>query len=160
MVAMEQQSKPPSKPGTKISKTLILGVLVLVFGILSVFGNYVQWANSERTRAKIMTSQEQWVRRGSNYLKLQVSYDAGGKSMQGEVYAIPAGLDPTASDAGIDVIYKKDRPSDVIAAATLESKRKSIPWIIGAGLVLCVVGVFFQFSRKIVPRPIGASAGL
>ena len=145
---MKQEPTRTSKPGTTISKTLIVGVLVLGCGLLSIFGNYVQWANPEKTRAIIVTSREQWVRRGSNYLKLQVSYDVDGKSVQGEVYAMPAELEATASDGGIDVIYKKDRPSDVIAVAILQEKRKTIPWIIGTGMVLFVLGLFFQFSRK------------
>ena len=131
-----------------MSKTLIAGILVLAFGMLSIFGNYVQWAGAVRTTAKILTSKEQWVRRGSNYLKLQVAYEVDGKTTQSEVYVMPDDLDTNASDGRIELFYKKEQPSDVIAVATLQDKRKNIPWIIAAGAILSGVGLFFQFCQN------------
>jgi hypothetical protein len=146
---MNQESWSVSKPRAMMSKTLIVCILILAFGTLSIFGNYVQWTDAVKTSAEILTAKEQWVRRGSNYLKLQVRYDVDGKSVQGEVYAMPDDLGANSCDGGIDVVYKRKNPSDVISAAILQDKRRSIPWIICAGLVLTAVGLYRQFGQRL-----------
>jgi len=145
---MNQESVPTVKGSARVSKTLVVGVLVLAFGALSIAGNYVQWAGAVRTRARILTAKEQWVRRGSNYLKLQVAYDVDGRSVTGEVYAMPDELSADAGDGGIDVVYKKESPSRVIAEATLQEKRKLIPWIISARTILTAAGLYLQFATR------------
>jgi len=145
---MAQESVPVAKHRKKVSKTLIVGVLVLAYGVLSIFGNYVQWAGAVKAKAQILTAKEQWVRRGSDYLKLQVRYDVDGKPVTGEVYAFPSELDENSADGGIDVIYKKQRPTYVVSEATLQDKRKLIPWVISVGVLLVGIGLFRQFGMK------------
>src|SRR3954462_9670676 len=147
-VEMSQESVPVAKRRKRVSTTLVIGVLVLAFGVLSIFGNYVQWAGAVKTKAQILTAKEQWVRRGSDYLKLQVKYDANGRSVQGEVYAFPAELASIARDDGINVIYKKDNPTHVVSESTLQVKRKLIPWTISVGVILVAVGLFRHLAMK------------
>lgn len=49
-----------------MNKTVIIGLGVLIFGIVGIFGNFVQWRNSVSTNAKIVDSKEQVVVRGTD----------------------------------------------------------------------------------------------
>jgi hypothetical protein len=151
--SMTYKSEHRRKRTGKTNAILILGILAIAFGTLSVFGNYVQWANAVETKAKILSSKEQWVRRGSNQVKLQVAYDVDGKSQQSEVYVMPNTIDANEDDGQIDVLYKKAKPSNVIPKAVLQDKRKTIPWIFTGGVILIAAGLFFQFRQKPQQKP-------
>jgi hypothetical protein len=133
-----------------INVLLLAAILVLAFAALTYVGTYVQWSDAVRTTASIQDAEQQWARRGSGNLRLAVTYPVEGQEnpLAGELSVSPERLEGRDLADGIDVYYMKSKPTRVTAVDTLEDKRDNIPYMLGIGGLLGIVGMVSQVRRR------------
>lgn len=127
---------------------MIFGVLVLAFAGLTYAGTYLQWSDAVKTTAEIQGAEQLRARRGTGNVELTVTYTAEGQQLQREVHVSPKRLRGRDLAEGIDVYYKKSKPTKVTSVDVLEDKRDNIPYMLGLGGLLIVAGVVVRLRSS------------
>jgi len=125
--------------------TLLAGLLLLAFASLGFYGNFVQWRDAIQTDARIISAQEQWLRRAPGNINLELEYSVKGRIYRGQASVAPYRLkDGKANE--IPVYYLEDAPDRVIPVEVLQSKRRIVYAAAALGIALTVLG--FVFKRR------------
>ena len=97
----------------------------------------MQWRNAKETTAKILSAEEQWVRRGSGNINLDIEYSVNGKMRRGTASVAPSRL-KDGNVTEINVYYMTNKPERVIPVDVLKTKQRDIyiAAIVGVGLTL------------------------